>query len=626
MEDTYVSDPSSVGVAALKPRALLAGGSSFVFLMAAGAAHGGYFPGAFGWLTLAAAWAVALALLLDTGAGVSRGGLAFLALLAGYAVWSLLSSLWSIDPTSSLLEAQRNLVYVAGAAAALLLGRESPRALILGSWAAIAALCTYALLTRLVPDRFGVVDQISGYRLSEPIGYWNALALLAAVGALLGAGFAARSVRLPLRVAAATSVPLFAATMYFTFSRGGWASLIVAVGALAALDPRRLQALWWVALLAAASALAVVVAAYENALSTAGTPLTAQAHAGHRAGVYLLLVLGATAAATAAWAALERRVPFGAHAVERRGRRALAAAVVAGGFLTFLAAGAPWTLAERAWHGFAGGAPAGGPNLSGRLFHLSGSGRVTQWKIAWREAEAHPLAGSGAATWERYWNRDRPGPGKVRNVHNLYLEALATLGAVGAALLIAALFAPLAAGIVRRADGLVPFVVAAFVAYLVHAIVDWDWQLTGVTLPVLAAVATLFAGGASRFRPALYAAAGVLAAVGLWGIAAQTALANVHDAASARRASDLQPWSTEPWRRLAEHEITAHHYADARHAIGTALAMDRGDWTLWLDLARASDGSTRLVALAHATALNPYSPEVAQLRAALLSLSRLRAP
>ena len=42
------------------------------------------------------------------------------------------------------------------------------------------------------------------------------------------------------------------------------------------------------------------------------------------------------------------------------------------------------------------------------------------------------IVGSGAGTWERYWNRDRPSAGTVRNVHNLYLEALATLGIIGA--------------------------------------------------------------------------------------------------------------------------------------------------------------------------------------------------
>jgi len=60
------------------------------------------------------------------------------------------------------------------------------------AWTAIAAAWSIDV-TQTVPDRFGVVDPISGDRLSEPIGYRNALGLLAAMGALLGAGLATRA-------------------------------------------------------------------------------------------------------------------------------------------------------------------------------------------------------------------------------------------------------------------------------------------------------------------------------------------------------------------------------------------------------------------------------------------------
>ena len=39
------------------------------------------------------------------------------------------------------------------------------------------------------PSGSGAFDPISGYRLAEPVGYWNVLGLLAAMGALLALGF-----------------------------------------------------------------------------------------------------------------------------------------------------------------------------------------------------------------------------------------------------------------------------------------------------------------------------------------------------------------------------------------------------------------------------------------------------
>jgi hypothetical protein len=534
-----------------------------------------------------------------------------------------------VDVTDTMLEAQRNLVYVAAAGALLLLARGARMAVVGAAWASIVALSSYALLTRLVPDRFGVVDPIANYRLSEPIGYWNALSLLAAVGALLGAGFAARARSLPVRVVAAMSVPLLAAAMYYTFSRGGWASLVLGVVALVLVDRRRIQAVWWLALFAAAGAVAVTVAAWESALSSPGTALSALAHDGHVTALLLVLTCAATGAAAVGWARLEQRLPLEQPEFARRATLSLAGLLIVACLAVFAVEGAPWTLAQRSWHSFASAPPAEGTVLTGRLFHLSGSGRVAQWHIAWREAKAHPIVGSGAGTWERYWNLDRPRAGTVSNVHNLYLEAFATLGIVGALLLIGALLVPLGAGIRRRSVPLVPFVLAAFVAYLAHAIVDWDWQLTGVTLPVVACIAAVLLVGEpaeSRFlRPVLYGAGVLLAVVALWGIAAQTTLSKVDSWSTAQRAADVEPWSTEPWQRLAELDITRGRFAESRRALAKALDKDSGNWELWFDLARSSTGHAQSQALARASALNPRSPEVKQLRGALASLRAIGA-
>src|SRR4051794_6875113 len=62
-----------------------------VAIAATEAAHGGYFPDAWGWTTAAFAWVAAVALLLRRERIFDRSSLAFTALLAAFAGWTLLS-------------------------------------------------------------------------------------------------------------------------------------------------------------------------------------------------------------------------------------------------------------------------------------------------------------------------------------------------------------------------------------------------------------------------------------------------------------------------------------------------------------------------------------------------------
>ncbi len=101
---------------------------------------------------------------------------------------------------------------------------------------------------------------IAGYRLSEPVGYWNALGLL------------------PRSVSSWHSVSLHEASdsasgsrrgrqpfpsrsrCYFTFSRGAWIALAIGIVAALLLDPRRLQLGLTMAIVAPWPALAVLLA------------------------------------------------------------------------------------------------------------------------------------------------------------------------------------------------------------------------------------------------------------------------------------------------------------------------------------------------------------------------------
>ena len=190
-----------------------------------GISHGGYFATAWGPLTLAFLGVAAVALVVRPRPALGLRELAVPGLLAAFALWALASSAWGV-PTEAVPEAQRALAYAAGALAfALIVRRERVAGFLVGVWAGICIVCLDALAGRLFPERFGEYDPIGVYRLSEPVGYWNALGVLAALGVLLAVSLVARVDSLLVRlVAAASTVPL-ALTLYFTFSRGAWLAL-----------------------------------------------------------------------------------------------------------------------------------------------------------------------------------------------------------------------------------------------------------------------------------------------------------------------------------------------------------------------------------------------------------------
>ncbi len=597
--------------------------ASCTLVAGTGFAGGGYFPSSWGWPTLAAGWAAALALLARSEASLSRAGAAAAALLAGLAAWTALGAIWTLNVTQTALAAERTAVYAAALLAALLWARQHPERLLHGVWAAATLLCGWGLTTRLIPDRFGVVDPISGYRLSEPIGYWNSLGLLAAIGALLGLGLATRATSLLGRAVAAASVPVLVATLYFTFSRGAWIALGAGLLAALALDRRRLQLLAVLGALAPLTAIGIWRAAVSSALTTSGSPLPMMAHEGHRLAVVLAAVALGAAALTLGVAWLEPRFALPARTY-RLIELGLAAAAAVAVVALLASQGSPVRLAQRAWDGFSTSGPAASANLNSRLLHISGTGRTVLWSVAWRDAKAHPLLGSGGGTFQQVWNRERPVGNTVRNVHNLYLETLAELGPLGLALLLAVLVLPLVAAVRGRDRPLAFAAFGAYIAFVLHVTVDWDWQIASVTLAALLCGAALLAApgrplGAAARQVALWGAI-ALAGVGVYTLASQIPMSRLRSAAAhndwpaaardARHASELAPWSEEPWVTLGEADLNAGRLPQARVALLEALAKNPSNWATWLDLARASTGAERAKALARSRALNPLGPEI----------------
>src|SRR5207249_2571841 len=137
----------------------------------------------------------------------------------------------------------------------------------------VVAVAGWALATRLFPQWIGTFDPVAGYRLSEPLGYWNGLGLLCAMGALLSIGLAAVSASRGARALAAAPLPLLVTALYFTFSRGAWIALAFGFLAALALEPRRLRLSGTLALLAPAPALAVFAASRSHALTRSDAAL-----------------------------------------------------------------------------------------------------------------------------------------------------------------------------------------------------------------------------------------------------------------------------------------------------------------------------------------------------------------
>ncbi len=587
---------------------------------------GGYFPTAWSWGALVALTVVAAVLVLGEPVRPSWFSLASLGGLAGFVAWTWLALLWSDDRAATVLEGQRALLYLSVLAAFLLLVRRSTVPLVLAATLVATFLVSgYGLLTRLFPERLGVFDPIAAYRLEEPLTYWNALGVFAAMGALLALGFAARGHGLVGRAFAGATLPVFFATIYFTFSRGSWVAAAIAVAIAVAVDPRRLQLLLAALALAPAPALAVILSSNQKALTRTDLDEAAASQAGHRLAVYLLLLVAVSALVALGLALAERRV-VPARQVRLAFAGALVLVTVASLLTVFVRYGGPVTLTRKGYDAFtttSGGTPV---NLNERLFSFSGSYRSELWHVAWDDYRDNPVLGSGPGTYEQYWDEHRPLEHKVRDAHNLYVEVLAELGPMGLLLLLLALGTPLVAGVLARGHPLAPLALAAYAAVLVHAAVDWDWEMPGIMIAALACAAALLAAADRRDPAPLLSpkvrAAAVVVALALAGVAfvgvigasalaaSETALAKgrYDEAGSqARKAARWWRWSPDPWRVLADVQAAQGDDDAARASYRKAISRDRRDWKLWYDLYTVSTGAEAQRALAEARRLNRYA-------------------
>jgi len=569
-----------------------------VGLVATAGAGGAYFPQSWGWSGLLFLAALGLVLLVAHSIELSRLELAFFGALAAFAAWVALSTIWTQSTTRTLLEIERDVVYVAAAAALLALATRTSVRLLLGAVPAAGAfVCAWALTSRVSADG----------RLIGPVGYWNALGVISAIGTLVALGFAVEGTR---RSVASAAPVLFLATLYLTFSRGALLVLAAGVVVEVVLSPRRLRLVGTLALLVPPCAAAIALAA-----RTEGVRL--------RLG---LVVLGLVAAAVPVVAdEVAGRIRLGPGLRRAATASAIVVAVAVGAYGVARAGGLGAT-ASKAYRSFTGPPPAN--RLSGRsLLSVSSAGRAEYWQVAWRDFRRHPLLGSGAGTFEIAWDRDRHTIYDARDAHSLYVEVLGELGIVGLLLVAGAFLTPLLALRRVRLTPLTAAAAGAYVAFVIHAGLDWDWEVPAVTLAGLACGSALLVAARERpiqlglpTRGAALAAAAVLAAfvgftyIGNVDLARGTRAYDTGrypDAvAEAQRAARLLRWSSDTWQLRGDAELSLGLRADAHRSYRRAAELDPNDWRLWYDAGITARGPERAAALARAERLNPLAREI----------------
>ena len=593
-----------------------------------GLGTGGYFPPAWGWSGLTCSWVAAAAFLIRKRATTNRAQVVMAAGIAGYTAWCAISLLWSPDLTIGVEDLQRTLMYLCALLAAISLSSRSTSATRDALFAGTTLVCLYSVATRLFPDTLGLYTSVATPgRLFNPLGYWNAQGVFAAFAVLLAAGVAVGRGRPACRAAAAALVPLLALDCYFTFSRGAVAALAIGLVAWLIIDPSRLRTGGWLLLLAPWTAIAVLQAHSMPELAGRAFGL-ASAPSGHRLALTAVVVGVVGGLVVFVLARNEHRVKIGRRVVSLLVGCAIVF-VLLGAVATIARYGSPAHLVRAAYS--AALAPPPRVDNAGRVESLSLNGRPDLWRVAWTSGKAHPIAGAGIGSFESTWLRNRPTPGDDRWAHSLYLETFSETGIIGLALLLIALCAPIVSVIPARKDRLVPPLFGVYVAFLVHAGTDWDWQMPALTLVALWAAAAITAvegrsrplrlvPGKRRWLLATVAVSlGTLAAAGLvgnWNVERSQAAAargNYTEAeTAASTAARWQPWSYRPWMELGDARRAQGELAGARLAYLTAADRDPARWEPWFALGQIGVSARNDRALMEqATRRNPLSNQIA---------------
>ncbi|HEX3736718.1 MAG TPA: O-antigen ligase family protein [Solirubrobacterales bacterium] len=575
-------------------------------------------------------------------------------LLLGLAIWSAISSLWSGSVELSVTEADRVLMYLGVFLAAFLLAQTTQRRQRFGEGIAIALalLAILALATRLLPHVFNLpFDEIKGSRLQYPLGYWNADAIVFSMAAGLLLWMSRRSLSRALRWFSVGALPAVLLALYFTHSRGGVLTLILAAGALIVLSHDRL---WYLATLLVAAVLTMpaVLAIHsypELSNNYDWPPIVGQ---GLAAGGILLAGIAVTLLAFWGLRRLERdgSAPVARAVTISRDRRVLGGIAIVGLVLAIVAG---ILYGGTAWDKFTSsdlGTPSG-------LTEASSRGRIQFWDVALEAFGEKPILGHGAGTYQFAWDQLRPIKMPNTQAHSLYLQALDELGIVGGVLALGMVLFLLWAGFSawRAAGGRERELCAALfgvsLAFAVGVAYDWFWQLAMVGSVFFMATGALVAarcGQLWRARAAARARAGIdpdaaenrrfgLAIAGL-AVAWLTMIAligpllvdhEIHESSNAAAAENLEsaiehadtarsiePWAATPYLQLGLLEQAKGEDEAAIGRFGQAIDREDHNWALYYLKAKAEHQAGQNGAaqadLAEAKRLNPLETCLAE--------------
>ncbi len=450
---------------------------------------GGYFDGPrvvaalIAWILVAvAALASPQPLPRTPGGWLALGGLA---LLAG---WTVASFTWAPVAGAAYHAGQRVVLYagVLFASAAVLRTRSLQRLVEPALAAGVLIVIGYGLAGRMFPGLLHFSRSVSAQgRLEQPLTYWNAMGEEAALGLVLAVRLVGDASRPRwLRIAASAAAAPLGMGLYLTFSRGALFACLAGLVALIVLAPTRLQLRAVLTSLLAAALAAVAAAPFNGVTNLSGTVAAREGQ-----GAIALALLAAITAvfALAQWRLTRAGDGSSADAPLSLPRHSGWAAfgLICAGLALAIVVGAKESTAS--------------PKLqpgSTRYATLDSS-RYAYWDVALRAFRDEPLRGVGAEGWSVYWLRYRTIDDFAQDAHSLELQTLAELGVIGLALLLAFLggVALVARDAHRRAPAVAAGPISAFVVYVAHSPLDWDWQLPALTLIALVLAGLLVALG-----------------------------------------------------------------------------------------------------------------------------------
>jgi O-Antigen ligase len=525
--------------------------------------------------------------------------------LAAFAVWILVSTAWSHAPARAITEFDRALLYglvliLTGGAAA-----QKRDLAVLMRWTAGAftLIALAGLLTRLAPGTFPISGGVLPERVAFPLTYWNAMGIACALGTVMALHLTASGAEpRVVRVLAAAALGPIAVTLYLTFSRGAiWALPVGLLLYVVLAQPRGLLTALPAAVLP--TLIAVKVAYGAEILAQVGYDSAAAAPQARHVGLVVAACALAAAVLRAAALPLDTRleairVPPARLRALRIGLVAAVLVVLAGGAL---AAGAPRRIADARKTFSQGQYLKGDRDLRQRLTSAVDNGRIDNWRVALDGFRESPLHGTGAGTYRLTWERFRPAPPvQINDGHSLYLETLSELGVPGLVLIVLTLGTLLWGGL-RRLGGPERHAHAALVAagamLVLHAGVDWDWEMPALFVWLFGAGGVALAARAGgerlnemgRFPRVLGALAVLVLAITPWLLwtsqgpldSAQAAFARndcpaaINSALDATERFGVRP---EPWEVLGYCDARAGSYALARRAMDAAHARDPRNW------------------------------------------------